>query len=127
MIGDAQDAVAGSPQTSVTFVVLPLCARAGVAGAVDLDDEVEFRPVEVDLDVLDLGVDERFGQSGIACESEEAVLELAARARASYGVEFERFLEDVQVVAAVGPADRGADGRSSNRLRNAASWITFAS
>ena len=65
---------------------------------------------------FDLRVDERFGQAGSAGESEEAVLELTARARASYGVEFERFLKDVQVVAAVGPADRGADGRGVEQV-----------
>ena len=32
-----------------------------MAGAVDLDHEVVVRPVEVDLDAVDLGVDARLG------------------------------------------------------------------
>ena len=37
------------------------------------------------------------------------------------------FVEHVEVVAAVGPGHRGADGALVEQLRNAASWITFAS
>ena len=73
VVGDAEDGVAGGSQTLVSFVVLVLGAGAGVAGAVDFDDQVQLRPVEVDLEVLHFGVDEWFGQAGFACESEEAV------------------------------------------------------
>jgi hypothetical protein len=66
-VGDTVDGVAGGSQTLVSFVVLVLGAGAGVASAVDLDDQVPLRPVEVDLEVF-------------------------------------------EVVAAVGPADGGADG-----------------
>jgi hypothetical protein len=94
----------------VSFVILVFGARACVSWAVDLDDEVEVRPAEVDLYVLDSGVDQRFGQAGFAGKGEEAVLELAARAGAAGCVELQRLVEDVEVVAAVGPADRGLDG-----------------
>jgi hypothetical protein len=64
-----------------------------VAGTVDLDDQVQLWPVEVDLEVLDLRVDERFRQAGFACTGEEAVLELATCAGAAGLVELERAFE----------------------------------
>jgi hypothetical protein len=100
----------------VSFVILVFGARACVSWAVDLDDEVEVRPAEVDLYVLDSGVDQRFGQAGFAGKGEEAVLELAARAGAARLVELERLLEHVQVVAPIGPLDRGTDGALVKQL-----------
>jgi hypothetical protein len=82
--------VPGGSQACVAMCVIVFGARTGVARPVDLDDQVLVWPVEVDLDVLDSCVDERFGQVGFACKSEEAVLEVAARAGAAGLVELER-------------------------------------
>ena len=60
---EAQDRVAGSLELAVSFAVLASRPRACVAGAVDLDDELEVGPQAVDLDAEDVGVHERLREA----------------------------------------------------------------
>jgi hypothetical protein len=73
------DLVARGGELAIASAVLACGARAVVAAAVDLDDQVV--PGEVDLDPLDVDVDARL--RAIAEALEEAVLGLALRAGAA--------------------------------------------
>jgi len=127
VVENSHDGVAGGSQACVALCVISFGARAGVAGTVDLDDQAQARPVEVDLEVFDLRVDKRFGQAGVACKSEEAILEFAARAGAARVVEREGRVQDVELWRPLARVMAARTARSSNRLRYAASWMTFAS
>src|SRR3954452_3578187 len=67
----------------VALLVVALRAGSLVAVAVDLDDQVLFRPVQVDLDAVDLGVHARCGPGpGL----QEPVLEIGSGSGASGGM-----------------------------------------
>jgi hypothetical protein len=67
-----------------------------VAAAVDLDAQPPVGPVEVHLDAVHVGVDERLVRAPGAQLCEERVLEVAPRAGAAAGVRFERGVEHAQ-------------------------------
>ena len=114
-------------ECGVAGAVLLACARAFVAGAVDLDAQVLLWPVEVDLDAVELGVDERFGELGVLDLGEELILESAAGAGAAWRWALR---EASRTASSWRPVARVIAWRVASRLkrlRNAASWITFAS
>ena len=77
--------------------------------AVDLDDQVELRPVEVD-DVTDRNhVDARFRQPGGADELEEQDLEPAARRRCAVPEQCQRRAQHSDPAMAGAALDRGRD------------------
>ncbi len=105
-VGEAQDGVARGGQDLVAARVLAAVGRATVTRTVDLDSDAAIRPVEVDLEAVQGGVDERLGKP----EPQERVLRAAARPRAARTVKRDRLLEDREVVATDGARDRVADG-----------------
>ena len=82
-VGEAQDGVAGGFERAVAVGVLAAGAGALVAGAVGFDDEVEGRPVEVDLEARDDRVAQRLLDSELPDEAAERALEAALGAGAA--------------------------------------------
>jgi hypothetical protein len=79
-VGEAQSAVAGARETSVTgAIVLESLARLVVAPAVGFDDEAVVGEEEVDLLAANRGVDARCGEAVVPAEAEEDRLEVAPR------------------------------------------------
>ena len=86
--GEAHDLPAGQREDHVALAVGFEAGRRAVVGvAVDLDDEIGIPPGEVDLFVLDAGVDLRPWDSVVVAEREEALLHLAAGHGAAGAVE----------------------------------------
>src|SRR3954453_21531802 len=78
-VGEAQRRQAGSPEQLVALVVALEGPRVQVrGGAVGLDDGLQLRPVEVDLEAGDGDVDERPWQPRLRDQFEEALLQVAA-------------------------------------------------
>jgi hypothetical protein len=58
VVGEAERLVAGGSEGAVLTGVCPAVARAAVVRAVDLDGEFAVRPVEVDFEAVEVGVDQ---------------------------------------------------------------------
>jgi GNAT superfamily N-acetyltransferase len=109
LAAEAQHRVPACSQRGVSGVVRAAGAGARVTLAVDLD--ARSGPAEVDLDVLPVDVEgdvrERGREAAGADEREEAILEIAPRARAAALVWLEGGVERGEAVAAVGALHRG--------------------
>ena len=100
--GQAHHRVAVGVQDRVAAFVV---ARV-VPAAVDLHDQPALGPVEVDLEAVQVGVDERLGEA----ERQERVLAGALRPRAARVMQLDRPLEHVQLVA---PEDAAIESRTA--------------
>jgi hypothetical protein len=109
-VGEADDRVARRAQCRVLERVFLARSRAAVAGTVDLDGELQIRPVKVHLEAVKLGVHSRLAELGRLHQGEKHVLAAASRTGAAARVELESSLEYVEVVTAVRSRHRVADG-----------------
>jgi hypothetical protein len=98
----------------------------GVTGPVDLDDEAPVRPVEVDLFVEQVGVDQRALEVPVD-QAQEGVLRVAARAGAAAQVQLDGRAQPREVAPAVRARQRVARAGAVEEATERGSWMTFAS